>query len=137
MIPYEVKAGKLSGTSYEEVHKTVMLVYKKIKSRTKRKPYVRSAYFTKQKIFFDFFWVHLSEKKSRKVKTNRLRYFPCAIELVRKSMNKPISKENPNNTSEILHRFAGLTKDRELFFVQIRENKRTDRKYLMSVFAPK
>jgi len=137
MIPHQVKAGKLPGTDSKELHKKALRVYGQIKRKTKRKPYLRSAYFNKEKIFFDFFWKHLAEKKSRKVKSQRLKYFSCAIELIEKSRNEPISKENPNRRSEILHRFAGLTKDKELFFVQIKENKKTGRKYFMSCFAPK
>ena len=38
---------------------------------------------------------------------------------------------------EILHRFAGLTKNRELFYVQIKEDKRSGRKYFMSCFPEK
>lgn len=44
---------------------------------------------------------------------------------------------NPNKKTEALHRFAGLTKDKELFYVQIKEDLRTDRKYFMSVFPAK
>lgn len=137
MIPYQAKTGKLPGTEIKEVNKKALEIYSEIKRRTKRKPYIRSSYFKKQKVFFDFFWKHLAEKKSRKIKTQRLKYFPCALELIKKSRNKPISKENPNRRNEILHRFAGLTRDKELFFVQIKENKKTRRKYFMSVFAPK
>jgi hypothetical protein len=136
MIPYQTKTGKLSGTSDDEVYKQARAVYDHIKSKSKRRPYIRSAYFGRQKVFFDFFWKHLAEKRSRRVRTQRLKYFACAIELIRKSRNEPISKENPNKRSEILHRFVGLTRDRELFFVQIKEDRRTSRKYLMSVFAP-
>jgi len=137
MIPYQTKAGKLPGTDDQEVLKQAQEIYKRIKSKSRRKPYIRSAYFNKQKVFFDFFWRHLAEKKSRKVRTQRLKYFKCTLELVEKSRNEPISKENPNKRNETLHRFAGLTKDKELFFVQIKEDRRTDTKYLMSVFAPK
>ena len=85
----------------------------KIKKQTKRRPYVRSTYFNKQKIFFDFFWKHLFQKNPK---------------------NHPLSEENPHKKSEILHRFAGLTKDKELFYVQIKENKRNNKKYFMSCF---
>jgi len=59
MIPYPTKIKKLPGTSYSEVRKSANDLFKQIKSKTKRRPYVKSAYFHKQKIFFDFFWVHL------------------------------------------------------------------------------
>lgn len=47
---------------------------------------------------------------------------------------EPKSKENPNEPSEILHRFAGTTKEKDLFYVHIKEDKRTGQKYLISIF---
>jgi len=64
----------------------------------------------------------------------RMKFFDCGIELIRKSTLEPISKENSNKRSEILHRFAGISKDKELFFVQIKEDKRTGQKFLISIF---
>lgn len=136
VIAYQTKAKKLSGTSYKEVHKKAQIAFSEIKRRTKRKPYVRSAYFHKQKIFFDFFWVHLRQKPIPE-KIRRLKYFRTAIELIRHSRNHPYSMQNPNKKSEILHRFAGITKEKEMFFVQIKEHKRTGRKQLMSIFPSK
>jgi hypothetical protein len=54
--------------------------------------------------------------------------------LIKNSKFEPITKENPNKPSEILHRFAGVTKDNDLFFVHIKEDKRSGQKWLMSVF---
>lgn len=133
MIPYQTRSGKLPGTSYKEVYKKAQAIFSGIKRRTKRRPYVRSAYFHRQKIFFDFFWVHLSQK-SIPERIRRLKYFKAAVELIRKSRNHPDSMQNPNKQTEILHRFAGRTKDKEIFFVQIKEHKRTGRKQLMSIF---
>lgn len=113
--------------------KKAQAIYSQIKHRTKRKPCLRSAYFNKQKIFFDYFWVHIAQK-ARHQRKSRLKYLPCAIDLIRNSRNKPSSRINPNKKTEFLHRFAWLTKDKELFFVQIKEAIKTDRKYLMSVF---
>ena len=95
---------------------------------------MRSAYFDKQKIFLGLFWQHLHEKENVRDKVRRLKYYPCAIELIQKSRVEPTSKENPNRPGEIVHRFAGSTPDNELFFVQIKEDKRTNQKLLMSVF---
>ena len=101
MIPYQTKSNKLAGTDYKEVYKNAMFIFRKIESATKRKPYVRSAYFRenkkKQKIFFDYFWVHLSQK-GPKERVKRLQYF------------------------------------KELFYAQVKENKKTKQKYLMSCF---
>lgn len=67
-------------------------------------------------------------------RVRRLKYLAAGLELVSDSRAKPLSKANPNRSSEILHRFAGATKDGDLFFVQIKENKRSGKLYLMSVF---
>jgi len=48
-IPYFAKVNKLSGTNYAEVKKNADIIFKQIKSKTKRRPYVRSAYFNKLK----------------------------------------------------------------------------------------
>ncbi len=136
MIPYQTKSEKLPGTSYKEVYKKARTVFSQIERRTKRKPYLRSAYFHRQKIFFDFFWSHLNQKQIPE-RIRRLKYFEAAMELIRKSRNHPSSMQNPSKQIEILHRFAGLTKGKELFYVQIKEHKRTSRKQLMSVFPAK
>ncbi len=136
MIPYQTKSKKLSGTNLGETYRAALNYYKGIVRITKRKPYVRSAYFHKEKIFFDFFWDHLRQK-SPKERFKRLKFFKAAVELIKYSKNKPVSKPNPNK-NEIYHRFAGLTSDKELFYVQIKEVKRGGRKpkYFMSCFPP-
>jgi len=131
--PYYTKVKRLSGTDYREIHSKVSAIFKQIKSKTKRRPYIRSAYFKKQKIFFDYFWQHLWQK-SWKERVKRLKFFLCAIDLIKNSRQEPSSKQNPNKKSEILHRFIGITKNKELFIVQIKEDKKTNRKYFMSVF---
>jgi hypothetical protein len=135
MIPYQTKTKKISGTDYREVHSKILAIFKQIKSKTKRRPYIRSAYFKKHKIFFDYFWRHLWQKPWKE-RTKRLKYFSCAVDLIQNSRQEPTSKQNPNKKSEILHRFAGLTKDKELFYAQIKEDKKTGQKYFMSVFPP-
>lgn len=70
-------------------------------------------------------------------KTRRIKYFACAIELIQKSTFHPESKENVDRKSEILHRFKGITPEHEVFYVQIKEDKRTDGKWFMSVFPDK
>ncbi len=135
MIPYQTKAKRLSGTSYGEVKKQAEIIFKQIKSRTKRRPYIKSSYFNKQKIFFDYFWKHLNQKGAKE-RFKRLKYFAAALEVIKNSKNQPISKQNLNKESEILHRFAGLTKNKELFYMQIKENKRSGKKYFISCFPP-
>lgn len=131
---YLTKTKKLSGTNYAEVYKKAFGVYSQIKKRTKRRPYIRSKYFKKDKIFLGIFWQHLNQKLNNKDKIRRVKYFPCAIELIQNTKFEPTSKENPNRKSEILHRFAGITSEKEIFFVQVKESKTTSQKYLISIF---
>ena len=133
LIPYQAKSLKLSGTDLKELEKKAKDIFKDIKSRTKRKPYIRSAYFNKQKVFFDYFWQHLNQKRPRQ-RFERLQLFALAVEVIKYSRNTPMSQDNPANRNEILHRFAGLTKDKRLFYVQIKEDKRRGHKYFMSAF---
>ncbi|MDA2922394.1 hypothetical protein MYX07_03970 [Patescibacteria group bacterium AH-259-L07] len=134
MKSYQTKTKKFTGTDFHEVHRKAFGLYKEIKSKTKRRPYVRSAYFKKEKVFLELFWQHLFDKKNWRDRIRRLKYYPYAIELIQKSRFEPESKENPNKRTEILHRFAGITKENDIFFVQIKEDKRTGQKWLISVF---
>ena len=136
LIPYQTKSLKLSGTDFKEIEKKAKDVFKNIKSKTKRKPYIRSAYFGKQKIFFDYFWQHLKQKRKRERRV-RLQLFNLAVEVIENSKNSPTSNDNPANKNEILHRFAGLTRDKKLFYVQIKEDKRRNHKYFMSALWAK
>lgn len=132
-IYYQSKFGKLTGSNYVEVKKNAETIFKQIKSKTKRRPYIKSAYFNKQKIFFDYFWEHLFQK-SLKDRTLRLKYFYCAIDLIKSSRIAPESKDNHENKNETFHRFSGKTKSKEKFAVQIKENKKTGKKDFMSCF---
>ena len=133
MKTYQTKSNKLTGTDYHEVYKKTFNYYKRIKARTKRRSYIRSAYFKKDKIFLAIFWNHLNQK-NWKDRTRRLKYFPAAIELIRHSKFNPSSEENRNKRNEMLHRFAGITNDNELFYVQIKEEKNSGQKFLISIF---
>lgn len=134
MEEFQSKFSQLSGTNFAEVCKNAFGLYQKIKNRTKRKPYVRSVFFNKQKIFLDLFWHHLHEKLNHRDKVRRVKLFPCAIDLIKNSKINPISKESAENKCEILHRFSGKTKNGEYFCVQIKENKKNGHKWFISVF---
>lgn len=136
MKVYQSSAQTLSGENYIDLERKARKIYKEIASRTKRNPYVRSAYFKKSKIFIKPFWEHLNQK-SQHDRRRRLRYYAVAIDLLRNSTREPLTKRNPNGDGQLVHRFAGQTKDGELFFVQVKEDKRTDGKYFMSVFTPR
>jgi len=131
---YKTKAKKLPGTHWHQVNKKAFSQYKNIKIKSKRRPYIRSAYFGKEKIFLGLFWQHLHEKANIRDKTRRLRYFPCAIELIQNSRIKPTAKISKEESKIYLHRFAGITPDKKRFFVQIKENTKNHQKWLISVF---
>jgi hypothetical protein len=132
MTPYQTKAKKIAISRYGEVMKMAFSVYDEIKKKTKRRPYIRSAYFKKEKIFLDYFREHLFQK-SPKERVNRLQYFEATCELIKDSQCGPTEKTESFEKKEILYRFAGITSDKKLFYVQIKEDKRK-RKYLMSCF---
>lgn len=134
MKAYKTKADKIHGSTFGEACKNAFDLYSQIKRKTKRRPYIRSTYFNKEKIFLELFWRHLHEKLNHRDKLRRVRYFACAVDLIRNCCLDPLSKDNPNRSSEVLHRFAGITKDGDFFFVQIKENKRSGQKWLISVF---
>jgi len=135
--PFLVKTEKLTGSSDNKiVIKRAQEYFKALMHKTKRQPYIRSAYFEKKKIFFTYFWKHLYQKPPRERKI-RVMFLPCAIELIKNCRNAPESMINTSKEVEIFHRFTGITKGREIFFVQIKENIKTDRKEFMSVFPAK
>lgn len=131
---YQTKCKKLAGTDFREVNKKAFAIYRKIKQKSKRRPYVRSIYFRKTKIFLSIFWQHTYDKKHYKDQVKRLKFFPCGIELIKFTKYHPESKENVDDRSGIFHRFSGITSENEIFFVQIKENKRTGEKFLISIF---
>lgn len=136
MEAYRTQIKKIAGNDYFEIYDSAFKIYQRIKKRTKRKPYIRSKYFKNNKIFLDYFWSHLHQKNWRD-RRRRLRFYPCALDLLKNNQIAPVSKQNSENSSEILHRFIGQTKDNETFYVQVKENINTDKKFLISIFADK
>lgn len=130
---FKTSESKIHGTSFVDVRHEADRTFRAIKSRTKRTPYVRSKYFSKDKIFLTLFWSHLFEK-SEKDRVRRLKFYICAIDLIRNTSLSPVSRQNFQNNDEILHRFYGKTKGGEKFIVQIKENKRSNRKDFISVY---
>ena len=135
MISYKSKSKKLRG-NYRELYQICRdEIYRRIKQQTKRSPYIRSKYF-KSKVFLDFFWTHLMEKRYAD-RQRRLRFYEAALDLIRNTTIKPESKGNPNNSKEKLHRFHGETAEGAKFVVQIRENINTGRKDFASIVPRK
>ncbi|MDR0875831.1 MAG: hypothetical protein LBN12_06440 [Clostridiales Family XIII bacterium] len=62
---------------------------------------------------------------------------PCALDLLQHSRLAPVEKRNPNGNHERVFRFYGRTKGGEEFWVQVKEDKKTKGKYLMSIVPPK
>ena len=138
VIPHLVRSKKITGSSYKEVYRKARKSFSKLKTKTKRKVYIRSAYFNKKKVFFDYFWPHLLEKRHLE-RMNRLKYFDCALELIKDSRQKPLVKKNTHHHLETLYRFYGINKDKNYFAVQIKERKRSkgSQLQLISIFAIK
>lgn len=134
MRAYPVQSRKLAGTDYREVSTRARAIYTELKKRSKRRTYIRSAFFSKGKIFLDLYWQHLHDQRNWRDRMRRLRFYACAIELIEHSRYESVSKTNQNNPTEILHRFTGITHDHEIFHVQVKEDKRKDQKFLISIF---
>lgn len=127
---YVCRARLIPARRYVDVWRVAWRIYKEIKAKTKRRPYVRSAYFNKAKIFFDYFWPHLKVKHHF---DRRLRFFECSIELIQETKIKPgLEIENKYN-QEKLHRFFGKAEG-ELFAVQIKEDLKRKQRFLISIF---
>lgn len=76
-------------------------------------------------------------QKSQKVRTERLKLYTAAVDLIRNSRHDPETVIERNNPGLLLHRFYGVTKDGVEYCVQIKQNKRTGRLDLMSAFKKK
>lgn len=127
---YQCKSALIPGHNYATVYKVARKVFNRLKSKTKRRAYIRSTYFKGEKIFFDNFWVHLNQKGPVE-RYKRLKFFDCAIELIQKSAHKPINKIEDRNFT--LYRFMGKCEEKT-FIVQIKEDIRRKQKFIMSVF---
>ena len=132
MEPYVTREILLSGTSYKDVYRKAIMIYNKIKSKSKRRPYVRSKYFNNEKVFLDYFWDHI-RSKSFKDRTRRLKYYLCCLDLIRNSKTHPNINTHSKESNEKLYRFSGTTLNNNIFFVQIKTN-RKNQKFLISVF---
>jgi hypothetical protein len=98
------------GTSYSEAMKAARQEYHSIQKRTpRRQAYIRSAYFKKDKIFVNQFWVHLDQKSSAD-RLRRLKLYKCAIDVIRNCPYAPETMQNPNKADESLHRYKAQTK---------------------------
>src|SRR3989344_7863501 len=100
MKVYKTKARQIPGSHFHIVHKRAFGLHNEIKKKSKRRTYIRSAYFDKEKIFLDLFWQHLFEKSNWRDRVRRMRYFGCAVELIENSRFSPNITKNPNVPNE-------------------------------------
>lgn len=123
----------LSGHRYGDIMPQARRLFREIQKKTKRRPYIRSAYFRKDKIFFDYFWVHMNQKSAID-RARRLRYLPCALELMKESRNAPKTFVKITEPGIIHDQFIGIAGDGSAFSVVIKQERATGKKYLLSIF---
>ena len=131
MNAYRTKAIPIKGTDEKERMQKARSFYRSVVRTARRRPYVRSAYFRKEKIFLGLFWAHL-ERKNTRDRMRRVRLLPCAIEVLTHSRIRPERRKNPNKPAERLYRFQGIAPDGTTFVVQIVERDKS--KHFISVF---
>ena len=128
---YQCKSGLLPGHNYATIIKIARKIFNRVAAQTKRRPYIRSAYFKGEKIFLDNFWPHLMHKNPRD-RLRRLQFLQGGFELIQNSRKPPISVKEEKGE---FYRFAGLCSGR-LFYIQIKEDLKRKQKFLMSMFSP-
>lgn len=129
---YLVKTIPIHGGHYSRVKKEAFKHIREIEKATKRKPYLKSKYFNKEKVFISIFMSHLFDKK-QKERVRRLKLITCAIELIKHSNHSPTKKIS---SKDILYRFYGITRHQQKFIVQIKEDC-MKRKFWISVYPKK
>jgi hypothetical protein len=131
---YYSKIERFSGTTYDDVLPKARAAFRVEASKTRRMPYINSKYFG-GKVFLGLFWQHLAQKNARD-RTRRLAFYACAIDLLKKSREKPIARKNPNGKNEMVYRFGGKTRSGREFYVQVKEDK-NGAKHFMSIIGDK
>lgn len=126
-----VKSPPLYSTSYGRIKKQAFNFLKIINSKTKRRPYIKSKYFSNQKVFTNLFLNHLF-KKNYADRKRRLKFLPCAIELIQETTFEPDIRKDFRARIKY-YRFYGRIKENKKFVVQIKETSRGS-KYFISVF---
>ncbi len=107
---YRCTSKLLPGHRYSDVMKIARRIFREIESKSKRRAYIRSTYFNGEKIFFENFWVHLRQKLFME-RFRRLKYFECALELLKCSRVRPIIQLDNKNNNAVLYRFLGTITD--------------------------
>ena len=73
-------------------------------------------------------------QKNLKERTKRLQLYNAAIDLLRNTRCEPETLFSKDDMSNLTHRFYGVTKEGVEYCVQVKQNKRSGRKDLISVF---
>jgi hypothetical protein len=129
---FQSKFDELKGSDYLEIFHKAHKIYAEIARTTKRSPYVRSVYFSKQKVFLKTQWDHIYQKNNPD-RQRRLKYYAAAIDLIRNSTCEPTVSYADGNK---LFKFYGKTKSKSEFIVQIKQDNKNG-KYHMSQFPPR
>ncbi len=130
---YRTNVLPLVGSDYREIHRRARIWYADLIRHSRRRPYVRSAFFKKEKVFLSLFWHHAWDKNWRD-RVRRLQYLPCAINLIKNSRIKPTVFRDPTKPGNAFYRFYGVTAQGEMFVVQIQQRLSSGRKDLLSIF---
>lgn len=133
LIPFRCTRDLLQGKQLKKILPHARALFRDFERKTKRRPHVRSTYFSNEKIFFDYFWSDL-KKKIPSERARRLKLLPCAFELLQKTRQEPLTIDDITDPHMLLHRFAGITPQGSIFYVQVKQNKRTGAKQFLSVF---
>lgn len=136
MKVYRSKYIKITGTSYEEIIRNARKQHQVIKKRTKRQPYIRSKYFNRDKIFVNLFWEHLMQKH-RGEQQQRARFYLCAIDLLRNNTHDPRTIFTYGNLNIMLHRFIGISKDKEFLRTSKTKQKNWSQRFYICVSSKK
>ncbi|MDR1300331.1 MAG: hypothetical protein LBK50_01340 [Candidatus Nomurabacteria bacterium] len=128
---FKIKTRPISGSNLKEVSKKMLREFHDIEQRTKRRPSVRCKAFENSKIFIGEYISHQNQKK-RADRLRRLKFFPCAIDLIENTTEKPTEKVL--KSGEVLYRLYGIAGNGQKFIVQISKNQNTGNKRLMSSF---
>ena len=76
---YQTKCAELAGTNFSEVSQKAFGLYNQIRRKTKRRPYVRSAYFKKDKIFSLYSGIICAKNSIIEIKREESNIFPAPL----------------------------------------------------------
>jgi hypothetical protein len=129
---FQSKYNEMAGTSYCELINKAHAIVNALNPNHRRKENVHCGYYSGEKIFFEYFWQHQSNKPPAD-KMRRIRFFQCAVDLLQNTTYAPNIEPSGKNSSELWLSFYGKTKSGVKFVVHLKSNQRGN-KYLMSIF---